>query len=81
MRLDVVAVELDGAADDGPVLFANLAAFELAAQEMMDLVVLGDDDHAGRVAVESMDDSGPQLSGDVAELVEVKLQRAASVPR
>ncbi len=33
----------------------------------MNLVVLGDDQDAARVAVEAMHDAGPKLSGNVAQ--------------
>ncbi len=51
---------------------------------MVNLVVLGDHQDPARVAIEAMDDARPELSGDVAQPVEMKLQRtgqrAAVVP-
>ncbi len=43
---------------------------------MVHLVVLGDHQNPARVAVEPMDDARPELSGNVAKLVEMKLQGA-----
>ena len=57
------------------IFFRHLATLELAAQSMVDLVVLGNDQNSARVAVEAMDDARPKLSGDVAQPIEMKLQR------
>ena len=46
----------------------------------MDLVVLGDDEQAARVAVEPMDDARPQFAGHVAKPIEMKLQARRQRP-
>ena len=54
----------------------KLARIALAAELVVDLIVLGNHEDTARVAVEPMHDSGAKLAGDVAELIEVKLQRS-----
>ena len=76
VRVDDAAVLSDLAPDDGSVLFDGRALLELFAQPAMHLVVFGDDDDAAGVLVEPMHDPRPKLPRDVAELVEMKLQRS-----
>ena len=55
--LNVVAVEIQHPVDDGPVLFLDGALLELGAQFVVDLVILGNDNDAGCVAIEAMERS------------------------
>jgi len=51
---------------------------------MVNLIVLGDDQNPAGLAVEAMNDARPELSGHVAQAIEMKLecagQRSAVVP-
>ena len=76
MSLDRVGVKVRISPDQRAILFGDFAFFKLAAESTVNLIVFRDDDDARRVAVQSVDDARPELSGHVAELVKVKLQRA-----
>ena len=56
--VDEVAIELEQAVDEGHVGFLDGAAFELAGDSPVGLVGFGDEDEAGGVAVEAVDDAG-----------------------
>src|SRR5262249_48653345 len=71
---DRVAIAVDYAPDDGPILLSYFAPFELPAQQVVNLIVLGDNEQTARAAVETMDDSRSQLTCDVTERVEMELQ-------
>src|SRR5207248_6597692 len=55
--LDVIAVAVEDAVDQGPVLLEDLAQLELHAQVAVRLLLLGDQDDAAGVAVEAMHDA------------------------
>ena len=74
VRLDPVALQFHAPPDDRPVFLAHFPALELPAQPVMDLVVLGNDQYAARVAVEPVHDPSPRLARDITEAVEVELQ-------
>ena len=73
--LDVVAVALGNAVDERQVFLLDAAKLELESELVMDALVLGDDQEAGRVAIEAVDDPGPILAGERREPVEVELER------
>ena len=62
----------------------DLPLLELQGQPAMRQLVLDDDQQAGGIAVEAMDDPGPVFAGEGRERVEVELdrvdQRPAPVP-
>lgn len=58
-EVDGVGEWFDPAVDEGEVAFVDAAVFELVAEFPVGLVLLGEDDAAGGVAVEAMDDAGP----------------------
>ena len=62
--LDVVTVALGHAVDERQVFFLNAAALELKSKLVMDALVLGDDQKAGRVAIEAVNDSRPIFAGE-----------------
>ncbi len=65
MRGDFVLIEVQRAAGDCQISFVA-AAFELALQQVMHLVVFGDHQHARfQYRVESVDNARPNLAGDV----------------
>ena len=74
--VDHVAIEIGHADDDRQVFLFHLARFELGGQGIVRLVVLGDDDHAARVAVEAMDDTRARGAAAAAERAEVVSERA-----
>ena len=73
--VDDVAVELRHARDDRQVLLLDRAGLELGGERVVGLVVLGDDDHAARVAVEPMDDARPRRPAALAHRAEMMGQR------
>ncbi len=83
-RLDVIAVAVQHALGDGPILLEHLARLELGAEVAVRVFFLGDEDGAAGVAVEAVDDARPVVAAVVAQLAEVELQgvdqRAAPVP-
>ena len=74
MGFNVVAVKRNLAPRDGPVFFFDRPLFKLTTEMMMDGVVLRDDEYPAGVAIETMDDSRPQLSRHVAQLIKMKLK-------
>src|SRR5207253_4644170 len=82
--LDVIAVAVEHALGDGPVLLEHLARLELVTEVAVRLLFLGHQDDAAGVAVQPMHDARPVVAARAAELAEVKLQgvdqRAAPVP-
>ena len=62
--LDIVAVALGNAVDQREVFFLHAAVLELESELVMDALVLGDDQKAGRVAVEAVDDARPIFAGE-----------------
>ena len=73
--LDVITVALGHAVDECQVFFLDAAELELKSQLVMDALVLGDDQEAGRVAIEPVDDSGPVFAGKRGKPIEVELER------
>ena len=73
--LDVIAVALRGPVDQRQVLLVDLPQLELETQPAMGQLVLDDDEQAGRVAVEPVDDPRPMLAGQGRERVVVELER------
>ena len=72
--LDVVAVALGDAVHQGQIFFVDFALFELDGQPAMGHLVLDDDQQAGRVAVEAVDDARPIFAGEGRQRVVVKLK-------
>ena len=83
--LAVHGVASDGRVDAAPrhhlaphqcdVLLFNLAILKLPGQRVVRGVVLGDDDQAGRPAIEAVHDARTFLAADAAQVVEVMEQR------
>src|SRR5262249_51628751 len=82
--LDVVAVAVEHALGDGHVLLEDLARLELHGQVAMGSLFLGDEDDAGGVAVEAVDDAGAIVAIQAAQVAEVVSEgideRARPVP-
>ena len=57
------------------VFLLDFAIVELARQLLVRVVVLGDHHHARRALVEAMDDAGPLLAADAAQVLDVMEQR------
>lgn len=57
-EVDGVGERFDPAVDEGEVAFVDAAVFELVAEFPVGLVLFGEDDAAGGVAVEAMNDAG-----------------------
>ena len=63
--VDEVGVEFEFAVDEGHIGFFDGAAFELAGEPPVGFVGFGDEDKAGGVAVEAVDDAGaPGVGAD-----------------
>ena len=60
---------LGDAIDDSEILSAQSAGFELISEMDVDFVVFGDDHESGGVFIESMNDSGPEITTNCAEIV------------
>src|SRR5260370_34485724 len=73
--LDVIAVPIEHPGGNGQVLLEDLAQFELHAQFAVAKLVLGHEDDAAGVAVETVDDARPVIAVQMAEVAEVELQR------
>ena len=71
---DVVAVALGDARDQGEVLLLDRALLELLGELPVGEVVLGDDQQAGGVAVEAVDDPGPLGAAGGGERVVMELE-------
>ncbi|MCX5661689.1 MAG: hypothetical protein NTW19_18580 [Planctomycetota bacterium] len=61
--VDRAAGEVEVAVDDGEVGLERRAVLELAGDAPVGLLALGDDDDAGGVLVEPVDDAGAELAG------------------
>lgn len=72
---DIVGRQFRDSTYDGSVFFLHFAAFELAADFLMNLIVFGNQNYTGRIAIQTMYDAGSMTAGDIAERIEVKLQR------
>src|SRR5207249_12196061 len=59
------------APDERKVILLHLAILELARQRFVRGVVLVDDEQSRRAAIEAVDDAGPLLAADAAEIVDV----------
>ena len=75
IRFDVVAVQLQATTNDGHVFLAHRATLELAAQAVVDSIIPGHDDHAAGIAIKSMHNPRPVVSGHITETIETILQR------
>ncbi len=64
-----------GAPHERDVFLLDLAILELPRQFLVRGIVLRDDHHAGRAAIEPVDDSRPQHAADAAEVGDVMQQR------
>ena len=74
MRSNVIGFKFRNASYNRPVFFLNRTLFELTAEFLVNLIVFGNQNDSGGVAIESMDDAGTVASADVAKLVKVELQ-------
>lgn len=74
--VDDITVAVGDAGHDGEVLFGDAAGFELCGKGIVCPIMLGDDDQAAGVAIESMDDAGASGAATRAELGEVVGQGA-----
>ena len=71
---DVIAVAVEDAGRYSDVLFEDFPHLKLHTEIAVRRVLLGDDDDAAGVAVEPVDDAGPVVAVEVAELGEVETQ-------
>ena len=78
--IDVIAVALGDAVDQGEILLVHLAKFELKRQPAVGQVVLDDDQKPGRVAVEAVDDSRAILAARVESESKWNCSALTSVP-
>src|SRR5262245_8889308 len=74
--IDDVAVPIRHTDDDGQIFLLNFTRLELGSQGIVRLVILRDNDHAARVAIEPMYDSRPRRSAACAQRAEMMGQRA-----
>ncbi len=74
--VDQPAIMIGPADHDRQILFLHGAPLELIAHELMCLIVLGDHDHAARVAIEPMHDPRASRTARFAQVFEVKGQGA-----
>jgi hypothetical protein len=72
---DAAAIHPDAAADQRQVGLLHLAAGKLRGQGAMRGIVLGHQQHAAGIAVEAVDDAGPQLAAQRGERLEAIKQR------
>src|SRR5580765_5275560 len=64
-----------GTPHERDIFLLDLAILELPRQFLVRGIVLRDDHHAGRAAIEAVDDSRPQHAADAAEVGDVVQQR------
>lgn len=77
---NVVGCQLRNAAHNRSILFANFAAFKLAADLLVNLIIFGDQNHSGRITVQSMHDPWSVSARDVTQTIEVELQGGCERP-
>ena len=65
------AAGLHDAPDERDVFLLDFAIVKLPRELLMRGIVLRDDHHARRAAIEPMDDAGPQLAADAAQVGDV----------
>src|SRR5437899_2467131 len=68
---DVIAVAVEHAGRDGDVFLEDFAVLELQAHIAMRHLVLGYENDAAGVAVQAVDDAGPVIPAEPAELPEM----------